>query len=199
VNHYHYYNLHYISWTKWQKILYDGGALWWGDLTLSIYVGVSTRIDRSMNHYDSPATATNLSSHLRDGVEMDVQSSVFLYVSIDGSSIILQFINNLKFWITNHLNGLSHRLVLRHCVHWLDLKICLVASISGAWVVQVDIKQIILRSFGCIHSYGKNTRFWSVADPKGGQSGPWPPLNFIHPFILNDYLVLSVEKNRSFR
>jgi hypothetical protein len=86
----------------------------------------------------------------------------FLYVSIDGSSIILQFINNLKFWITNHLNGLSHRLVLRHCVHWLDLKICLIASICGAWVVQVDIKQIILRSFGCIHSYGKNTRFWSA-------------------------------------
>jgi hypothetical protein len=31
------------------------------------------------------------------GVEMDVQSSVFLYVSIDESSIISQFINNLKF------------------------------------------------------------------------------------------------------
>ena len=35
---------------------------------------------------------------------------------------------------------------------------------------------------------------WAVADPKGGQSGPWPPLNFIHPFMHNDYLVLSVEK-----
>jgi hypothetical protein len=27
----------------------------------------------------------------------------------------------------------------------------------------------------------------SVADPKGGQSGPWPPLNFIHSFMPNDY------------
>ena len=39
----------------------------------------------------------------------------------------------------------------------------------------------------------------AVADPEGGQSRPWPPLNFIHPFIPNDYLVLSVEKNQSFR
>jgi hypothetical protein len=38
----------------------------------------------------------------------------------------------------------------------------------------------------------------AVADPKGGQSGPWPPLNFIHPFIPNDYLVLSVEKKSKF-
>ena len=41
--------------------------------------------------------------------------------------------------------------------------------------------------------------FRPVADPEGGQSRPWPPLNFIHPFIPNDYLVLSVKKNQSFR
>jgi hypothetical protein len=28
----------------------------------------------------------------------------------------------------------------------------------------------------------------------GGQSGPWPNLNFVHPFMPNDYLVISVEK-----
>jgi hypothetical protein len=40
--------------------------------------------------------------------------------------------------------------------------------------------------------------FRPVADPEGGQSGPWPPLNFIQPFISNDYLVLSVEKKSKF-
>jgi hypothetical protein len=34
----------------------------------------------------------------------------------------------------------------------------------------------------------------SEADPEGGQSGPWPPLNFVHSFIPNNYLVLSVGK-----
>jgi hypothetical protein len=29
---------------------------------------------------------------------------------------------------------------------------------------------------------------------QGRQSGPWPLLNFVHPFIPNDYLVLSIEK-----
>jgi hypothetical protein len=33
-----------------------------------------------------------------------------------------------------------------------------------------------------------------VADLKGGKVGHGPPLNFIHLFMHNDYLVLSVEK-----
>jgi hypothetical protein len=59
---------------------------------------VSTRIDRSMNHYHSPATATNLSSHVRDGGRNGCPIVRFLYVSIDESSIILHFIKQiLKF------------------------------------------------------------------------------------------------------
>jgi hypothetical protein len=41
----------------------------------------------------------------------------------------------------------------------------------------------------------RSTTIRTEADPEGGQSGPWPPLNFVHPLIPNDYLVLSVEKN----
>jgi hypothetical protein len=36
-------------------------------------------------------------------------------------------------------------------------------------------------------------RLVSEADPKGGKVSH-APLNFVHPFMPNDYLVLSVEK-----
>jgi hypothetical protein len=34
---------------------------------------------------------------------------------------------------------------------------------------------------------------------KGGAKWAMAPLNFVHPFMSNDYLVLSVEKNQRFR
>jgi hypothetical protein len=37
------------------------------------------------------------------------------------------------------------------------------------------------------------------AESKGRAKWAMAPLNFIHSFIPNDYLVLSIEKNQSFR